>query len=544
MTAQCPPSTRRRQQRQQQRVDGAVTAAARNLGLAPADRVVAAVSGGPDSTALLFGLAEAARQLGFALYVSHLIHDFRGQESYDDAEFVRELSEQIGLPCIIEETSVPAYQQARRVSSFEQAARDLRYQFLARAARQVGANTVAVGHTADDQAETVLLHIARGAGLHGLRAMRKTSPWPYPPDSGARDASPPPAGAARPHPRSSGNPGDPNPDLPLLWRPLLDLRRSDTIAYCRARGLPYRDDRTNYMTDFARNRVRHNLIPALSEQLNPEITGALVRLSRMAARQLDYLEEQAAALWPAVSPESASPPEPAAPDGTLRLARAKLSAAHPALQPLLLRRAWASVTGGNRRLTARHLQGMADLAAAAAMPGKTLALPGGYAASVDREWLTLGLASALTPETACPYPEPAGEFRLTLPWGPIAEAVTKRGGWTATCRATVLKPGPPPDTGAPLAAYLSPAALASGAAVRWWQPGDRMQPLGMAGHRKLQDVFTDARIPRPWRRRIPLVVTPQGIAWAVGVRLAEWAKVPTDRGHETPATLIRFEAAG
>ena len=536
MPQQSPPSTPRQRQRQQRRIDAALTAAAQSLGLTPADRIVAAVSGGPDSTALLFALAEAARQLGFGIYVAHLIHDFRGQESYDDAAFVSAISGQIGLPCIIEETSVPAYQQARRVSSFEQAARDLRYQFLARAARQVGANTVAVGHTADDQAETVLLHIARGTGLHGLRGMQQTTPWPHPPDAGPRDENPPLAGAPRPHPWNRGNPGDPTPDLPLLWRPLLDLRRSDTIAYCRARGLPYRDDRTNYMPDFARNRVRHNLMPALSQQLNPEIAGALVRLSRMAARQLDYLEEQAAALWPAVFPE------PPSPDGTLRLARAKLSAAHPALQPLLLRRAWAAVTGGNRRLTERHLQGMADLAAAA--PGKTLALPGGYAASVDRQWLTLGPASALTPETACPYPEPAAAFRLTLPWGPIAEAVTKRGGWTATCRATVLQPGPPPDTGDPLAAYLSPAALASGAAVRWWQPGDRMQPLGMAGRRKLQDVFTDARIPRPWRRRIPLVVTPQGIAWAVGVRLAEWAKVPTDPAPETPATLIRFETTG
>ena len=526
MPRQRPPSPRR----QQRRVDAAVTASARRLALPPSARIVAAISGGPDSTALLLALSEAARQLGFALHVAHLIHDFRGQESYDDAAFVTALSQQIGLPCIKEEANVPAYQQALRISSFEQAARDLRYQFLARAARQVGANIVAVGHTADDQAETVLLHIARGAGLHGLRGMQETTPWPHPPAAAASDG------------RAAGR----DPDLPLLlWRPLLNLRRADTIAYCQAQALPYRNDRTNYMPDFARNRVRHNLLPALAEQLNPEIAAALLRLSRTAAQQLDYLEEQATALWPAVAPEPA-PSEPASPQGTLRLSRPALSAAHPALQPLLLRRAWAALTGGNRRLTERHLQGMADLAAAAA-PGKTLALPGGYTASVDRQWLTLAPASPLPPETAaCPYPEPPAEFRLTLPWGPIAEAVTRRGNWTATCRATILKPGQSPDTGSPLAAYLSPTALAEGALVRCWQPGDRIQPLGMAGRRKLQDVFTDARIPRPWRRRIPLVVTPHGIAWVVSVRLAEWAKVRTDDAPDNPApaTLIRFEVTG
>ena len=542
-------SSRRENLRPYRQAHREARAAAQRLGLGPGDAVVAGVSGGPDSTALLLVLRDIARRAGFRLHIAHLIHDFRGQEANDDADFVRRLAAQNGLPCTVDEADVPAYQRRRGVSSFEQAARDLRYAFLARVARSAGASTVAVGHTADDQAETVLLHIARGSGLHGLRGMREISPWPYPhaADDGSGDSdnvndSALAAGAVAP--------------LPRLWRPLLALRRADTIACCRAHGIDYRDDRTNYMPDFARNRVRLNIMPALSEHLNPQIADALARLSRTASASLDYMEEQAAAHWPAVAPE------PPSADGTLRLNRRALAGVHPALRSLLLRRAWATVTGSSRRLTERHLQQLANIAGAGNGPGRTLSLPGGYAAGAGREWLTLGPAPAKASAARwappdggddddnddCPYPALGGEFRLTLPFGPVVAAVTRRDGWEATCRAVTLPPESSVDTGDPLAAYLAPAALSRGATVRVWQPGDRMQPLGMTGRRKLQDIFTDAGIPRGWRRRIPLVVTPAGIAWVVGVCLAEWAALPPAEGRELergrPAILIRFALAG
>ena len=490
------------QLRSERRGAFAAMAAARRLRLGPGDTVVVGLSGGPDSCALWASLGSNARKrgLGFALHAAHLIHDFRGQESYDDAEFVRRLCR--GSDLTVAEVDVPAYQREHGISSFEQAARDLRYAFLARVAREVGAGTVALGHTADDQAETVLLHLARGSGLHGLRGMREVSAWPYPQGE----------------------------DSPRLWRPLLSLRRADTIAYCRALGIDYRDDRTNYMEDFARNRVRLNLMPALAERLNPQVARALVRLSRTAGVQLDYLEAQAAGYWNCVAPE------PAAADGALRLSRRALAGVHPALQPLLLRRAWEVVTGGSKRLTERHLQQMAAIAGGAES-GKRVSLPGGYTARTQGQWLAL----ARNDDDECPYPTLSGEFRLTLPWGPIAVGVTRRDGWEVTCQASRLPADASLDTGNPMAAYLSPAALSEGASVRTWQPGDRIQPLGMAGSRKLQDVFTDAGVPRNRRERAPLVVTPRGVAWAVGVRIADWAAVRPRSGAEHTATLIRFE---
>ena len=558
-------SSRRENRRPYRQAHREARAAARRLGLGPGDSVVAGVSGGPDSTALLLILRDIARRAGFSLHIAHLIHDFRGQEAHDDADFVRRLAAQNGLPCTVDEADVPAYQRRRGVSSFEQAARDLRYAFLARVARSAGASTVAVGHTTDDQAETVLLHIARGSGLHGLRGMREISPWPYPHAAADRRGSGDSDNDSGNNSDSgSGNRNDNDSafaagavaPLPRLWRPLLALRRADTIACCRAHGIDYRDDRTNYMPDFARNRVRLNIMPALSEHLNPQIADALARLGRTASASLDYMEEQAAAHWPAVAPE------PPSADGTLRLNRSALAGVHPALRSLLLRRAWATVTGSSRRLTERHLQQLASIAGAGNGPGRTLSLPGGYAARAGPEWLTLGPAPAKASAARwappdggddddnddCPYPALGGEFRLTLPFGPVVAAVTRRDGWEATCRAVTLPPESSVDTGDPLAAYLAPAALSRGATVRVWQPGDRMQPLGMTGRRKLQDIFTDAGIPRGWRRRIPLVVTPAGIAWVVGVRLAEWAALPPAEGRELergrPAILIRFALAG
>lgn len=478
---------------------------ARRLKLRDDDTVVVGVSGGPDSTALLDVLASIRERLGirFRLHATHLIHDFRGQEKYDDAQFIRELCERWQRALTVEEVDVASYQREQRISSFEQAARDLRYEFLNRVAQKVGARFVAVGHTADDLAETVLLHIARGSGMHGIRGMNEVAAWPYP-----------------------------GPEMaPSLWRPLLGVRRTDTIEYCRKRGIGYRDDTTNYMEDFARNRVRMNLMPALAEQLNPRVVQALGRLARTANTQLDFLQACADEHWSTVVPE------PPTQDRTLRLRRDKLTNLHPALQALILRRAWTSAAGTSRRLTEAHLRQMAYIAEGNGS-GKTVMLPGGCLVRASGRWLEIHPQNFAD---GCPYPVPFGEFRITLPWGPIAVGVTKRGGWEVTAQSVKLGVGATLNTGDPMQTYLSASALAQGATVRTRQPGDRMQPLGMSGHRKLQDLFTDSGVPRNWRSRVPLVTTSRGIAWAVGVRIADWAAVQQRPDRDTEAILLQFE---
>jgi tRNA(Ile)-lysidine synthase len=501
------------------KVDDAVREGVIRAGIGADDTVVAAVSGGPDSSTMLTSLDTAARKMGFRLHVAHLIHDFRGPESQEDAAFVSRLSAQLGRECTVEEEIIGGYDPDDGVRAFEQTARDQRYGFLAKLADSVGAKTVAVGHTADDQAETVLLHIARGSGLHGARGMRELAAWPYPNATSAR-----------------------------VWRPLLSLTRDETIAYCRDMDIEYRDDVTNYMRDFARNRVRLDLMPAIRENLNPQVSGALVRLARTADTQLEYLEGQIDALWPALVDDAATGGVETTVDasalrysaGVVRLSRDVLRSVHDALRPLIFRRAWGHVSGDSRRLTEQHLAAMSAISVANTS-GKSIDLPNGITLTTEHRWTVLSKVE----ESRCPYPSLRGEFRLTLPGGPVAIAVTKRDGWEITTESKRLTQGMPMATGGELSAYLWPGALAGGATVRTWEPGDRIQPLGMSGSRKMQDVFTDAHVPRDCRDRVPLLVTPQGIAWAVGLRIAGWAAMPEAKTEDArAATLIRFELEG
>ena len=226
-------------------------------------------SGGPDSTALLRCLHRLGREFSLNLHVAHLNHDFRGAEADHDAAFVQHLAEGLGLPCSIDKQDPIAYQRERGISSFEQAAREMRYTFLSSVALSIGADAIALGHTSDDQSETVLIHMLRGSGLHGLRGMAEVAEWPWP---------------------------EPRPG-PLLFRPLLGSSKGDTIAYCRSLGQTYRQDSGNYMWRFTRNKVRHDLLPRLARDYNPRVKEALERLSRVASAQVDFIEEELEARW-------------------------------------------------------------------------------------------------------------------------------------------------------------------------------------------------------------------------------------------------------
>ncbi|MEK7814959.1 MAG: tRNA lysidine(34) synthetase TilS, partial [Chloroflexota bacterium] len=257
--------------------------------------LVVAVSGGPDSSALLYSLHRLGEQHRLRLHVAHLNHDFRGEEAEADARFVTALAQELGLPVTVSKRDPVEYQRQRRISSFEQAARELRYAFLADVATEAGAAAVALGHTADDLAETVLLHLLRGSGLHGLRGMAELAPWPWPTAA---------------------------PGL-SMFRPLLQATKAETVAYCQELGRDYRQDTGNYLGRFTRNRVRHDLLPRLAAEYNPRVGEALTRLARTAALELDYLEEEVDRVWPQVA---------TAAEGAVSFHRAGLASLHPALQ--------------------------------------------------------------------------------------------------------------------------------------------------------------------------------------------------------------------
>ena len=458
--------------------------------------LVVASSGGPESTALLRSLHSLREDFRLTLHVAHLNHDFRGAEADHDAAFVQRLADGLGLPCSIDKQDPIAYQRERNVSSFEQAAREMRYSFLAAVAASIGAAAVALGHTADDQAETVLLHLLRGSGLHGLRGMAEVAEWPWP---------------------------EPRPG-PLLFRPLLAVAKADTAAYCRSLGQPYRQDSGNYMWRFTRNKVRLDLIPRLSRDYNPRVSDALARLSRAATEEVDYIESELARHWPDLARES---------KGAVSLSAPELLALHPALRRHALRRAYTWVAGDARRLGESHLEAMLSLLFSR-HGGRALDLPRGVRARLDCDTLTL----ASHAELPGLLPELPGEHAVRLPRNPGEKLDIPVGGWLVSMQVMVASSGGIEEdlASTKFSARLNLNALGEVATLRARRPGDRFQPSGMTGTRKLQDFYTDAKIPREQRDRIPLLVCDNGIAWVAGHRVADWAV--SEAGREALSITI------
>jgi tRNA(Ile)-lysidine synthase len=462
--------------------------------------LVVAASGGPDSTALLRCLARLRESHGLTLHVAHLNHDFRGDEADADAAFVEELATDLGLPFSVSKQDPIAYQKERGISSFEQGAREMRYAFLAQTARSTGASAVAAGHTSDDLAETVLLHLLRGSGLHGLRGMTEVAPWPWPAEG---------SGVS-------------------LFRPLLGTTKDEILGYCQELGQPFREDSGNYLWRFTRNKVRHDLMPKLAEDYNPRVREALVRLARTAAEEVDFLEGELDRVWPTLAAQQG--------DG-VRLSISGLASLHPAVQRLALRRAYMMVYGDGRRLRESHLIAMTELAQGGAA-GRTLDLPGGV--RFERGYDEVGLTR--TDGVPSPFPELPKEHTLTIPETTGDGLIVEAGPWRITMRVTAADGEQTAWATAASDGYwtsLDRAAVGDVGVVRSWRPGDRIQPSGMQGHKKIQDLFTDDKVPRHWRDKIPLLVCDRGVAWVVGYRTAEWAKV---KSGGNPTLWIRFDS--
>ncbi|NTU85914.1 MAG: tRNA lysidine(34) synthetase TilS, partial [Chloroflexales bacterium] len=274
--------------------------------LRPDALLLMAVSGGPDSLCLLHLLCGLRAEGGPALHVAHLDHGVRGEQARAEAEAVVATAAAWGVPATVIYRDVPPLARAAG-EGLQAAARRARYAFLAATAQAVGAQGVAVAHQADDQAETVLLHALRGAGLAGLRGMREVVPW---------------AEWGAPHGAVGGG--------CALIRPLLTTTRAEIGAYCARHELAPADDPSNSSPRYARARVRR-LLPTLAAE-NPRVVAALGRTARVCADDYDFIQAQLNAAWPALAAEA---------PGAILLRREVWHALHPALQRYALRRAAA-----------------------------------------------------------------------------------------------------------------------------------------------------------------------------------------------------------
>lgn len=416
--------------------------------LAAGERIVVAVSGGGDSVALLHILDRLKDVLGTDLHVASLDHGIRADDGRHDLDFVVRLATRWRIPCTVDHADVPRLAREWGIG-LEEAARRARYAFLARVAREQGSKTVAVGHHALDQAETILMNIVRGSGTRGLRGMQVVSELPN-------------------HPGVH------------LARPLLHHSKDELAAYCRRHKLPFREDSTNCDIGYRRNFLRHEIISRL-QRLNPNLLDAFDRLAQSAALDEDFIASHFdAAVMPCVTVSEAR----------WRIGRDDFAALHPALQRRLFRRAFGELSGRSAALPhALTIDLIAWAPEARAGDRRDMSAAAQMRIGYDefiierkdgrRAFDAYRLIPADTDRPiAAGAPLDIHELTVYL----SIEQKSRQGG----------------------ASLRLPYGVAL--RLRTRRPGDRFKPKGMGGRsRKIKDWMIDRKIPRDIRSRIPLV---------------------------------------
>lgn len=470
----------------------------------PGTTIVVGVSGGPDSVALLHLLQQIAPTLDLELHVAHLHHGIRGADADADLEFVTQLARDAGLPLSTESADVPALAAGARLA-LEETARRVRYTFLARVAEKVGAQTIAVGHNADDQAETVLMHLLRGAGPAGLRGML-------------------PATRLRDYHLLQEAKGLPQ-ELVII-RPLITATRAEIEAYCDAAGLATRLDRSNFDTTYFRNRLRHEVLPYLA-QINPRISERLRNLAEVVRADYGLLHEFITAAQNTLLVA-------AYPDALVYDLRRWRE------QPLAVRRGLIRRSAYELRRSLRDVAfGHVEHAVNVAQNGQTGAratLPRALNLTVGYTTLIIAQSGALHLPVERPWLEPEQEVLVTIP-GTTALS----GGWVLHAVECTDWDSQRIETNPdPLVAWIDKDALGSQVVIRTRRDGDRFQPQGMHGAEvRLSDYLINTKLPRPWRDHLPLLTSDNRLLWVIGMRVSHRALV-----HATTTRVVHLRVSG
>jgi len=425
------------------------------------DHVGVAVSGGADSVALLRLLLELRKEVGMVLSVVHFNHKLRGSESDDDERFVAELAQRHKLQLHSQSGDV-ALHAAEKHLSMETAARDMRYRYFQGMLLECGLNRIATGHTLDDQAETVLLKIVRGAGGRGLAGI-------YP---------------RLPVLRSQFSDGTAS-----IVRPLLAIRRRGLEAYLLALGQTWREDKSNRDLRHMRNRVRHGILPRLERYLNPAVREAFSETAEIARSEEEYWEKDVARALPQVWDAKDA-------GGVLSLSA---FADFPlALQRRVVRAASESL---GMRLDFRHVEEVLALGSAHVGPAKSTMLPDGWVVSRNKGELRFEMQSD-TPRKV-DY-----EYRLPVPGSVDVPETESR--FEAVLVSGNAAAGYNPED------LLDRALLASDLGVRNWRAGDRFWPAHTKGAKKIKELLQERRVAGLERQLWPVVVSGSDVIWVRG----------------------------
>jgi tRNA(Ile)-lysidine synthase len=420
-------------------------------------RVGVAVSGGADSLCLLHLLSELAPEWELALTMLHLNHGLRGEESRGDAEFVRQHAQRLGWPVIVREVKLPAE------GNLEQAAREARLEFFDSAAQEVGLDCIATGHTRSDQGETVLFRFLRGSGTAGLAGIRPVT--------------------------------DSKSSCVRIVRPLIELTRTEIEQYLRGRDMEWREDSTNATLQFARNRIRHELMPQLEREWNPAIRETLAQTAQWARAEERYWSEE-------IDRVAA---------GRLTSRRGFIFVDAPALTDLplavarrLTRRAIELAKGDLRGIDFGHVEAILALAAGGEGHGRIQAP--GLDVLRSFEWLRFG------PLGSYGLVDRAYSVEVSPPGVVRAEAVG------VEISLELIEKSETSDSSSYVynneVGCLDWGSLSGRMVLRNWRPGDQYQPVGRSRAEKIKTLFQEFRIPIWERRHWPVLTDGVSIVWA------------------------------
>lgn len=417
--------------------------------------------------------------------VAHLNHDFRGQEAEDDAQFVKDMAVEWNLQYRIGRADPLTYQNQKKISSFEQAARELRYVFLRDVARDIGACAVLLGHTLDDLAETVLGHIIRGTGLQGLVGMSVSSKWPFPYDE----------------------------ECIQVVRPMLDISKTETESYCIGLNIPFRRDSGNYSHRFTRNRLRHSLIPELETSFNPGIKKALIRLSKIIGENLEFIDETVEHYWESmctVGEQSSS----------VRINIDEYFEVPSNIKSLLLRKAYEQIIGNTTRLQENHIDQVVNQLIHGQTKPKRYQIanwPNGIKVFRDLKYLEI---SSKAPEEAfievAPIP-----VDLTL-LDTVSEYTCLNITYKFEIMDYIQHKVDLLETGS---VYLDVDVIPNRLLIRTLHQRDKFHPYGFGHTVPLSEYFAKRKINKFDRQVFPIIVDETGTVWVVDDRISELAKV-------------------
>jgi tRNA(Ile)-lysidine synthase len=426
--------------------------------IAPGDKVLVAVSGGADSLALLYLLEQFSKELGYELFVAHLNHLVRGKESDEDASFVEKEANKLSLPVFIDKIDV---KKSGLKSSFQESARILRYQFLEDVLTSIKGNKIALGHTADDRIETVLMNFLRGTGLRGLAGI----------------------------PEARGH----------VVRPILSCTRSEIEGFLDGQNLIYRTDSSNNETKYLRNKIRHEVIPFL-KTFNPDISGNLLGLAEIAREEEQWMSEKTRELYSQlVTPEN----------GDLCFEITEFENQPLAMKRRLIRESFYRLNGSLREITALHVQQVLNLFSRARV-GCWLKLPCNIQVVCGYDTVCFSLfddsaSTEIDKKTT----------KLKIP------GLTSLPQIGIQFQARLVAP-PMPNTVDHKQAYLDFEKTGEDIQIRFFQPGDSFVPLGMTGHKKVKSYFIDQKVPREERSLIPILTNSRDdIIWVYGERISD-----------------------